>query len=79
MAKDLKQLVSDIAAYITGGGIILYTVWYVGDFPKKLEAHDARIEHLEVTVPKVQEKLDEINQRLSRIEGRLEWLKRNRN
>ena len=71
----LKHLVSDTAAFITAGGIIMGAIWYLADIPKQVEAHGKRLNAIETAIPL---ELREIRESQIRTEERVEWLVRER-
>lgn len=73
--KDgIKHLVSDTAAFITSGGIILGAVIYFGDFPRQVAANTKDIVVLKEELPKIREDVIKVRESQIRTEETLKWL-----
>lgn len=70
----IKHLVSDTAAFITAGGIILAAVIYIGDFPRQVAANTKEIAEVKIALPRISEDIKRVRESQIRTEEQVKWL-----
>lgn len=70
----IKHLVSDTAAFITAGGIILAAIVYIGDFPRQVAATTKEVVMLKEELPKIKEDIAKVRESQIRTEEQIKWL-----